>query len=126
LKAERQANEAVVSVRDEGLGIAPEMLPHVFDLFVQGDKSLERLRGGLGIGLSVVRRLVELHGGTVAARSEGSGKGSEFIVRVPLAAPPAQRQAPTTNGQQPVPAVHRRVLVVDDNVDAAETLAVLV
>jgi signal transduction histidine kinase len=126
LSAERRGDEVVVSIRDEGLGIAPEALPNVFDLFVQGDKSLERVRGGLGIGLTVVRQLVELHGGSVAARSEGAGKGSEFLVRLPIGAPPTPRPAPAANGHQAVPAVHRRVLIVDDNVDAAETLGVLV
>src|SRR5262249_43541566 len=82
--AVRQGGDAVVSVRDEGAGIAPDLLPHVFDLFVQGDSSLERTQGGLGIGLTVVRRLVELHGGTVSARSAGAGQGSEFIARLPL------------------------------------------
>jgi PAS domain S-box-containing protein len=126
LAAERRGHEVVVSIRDEGLGIAPEVLPNVFDLFVQGDKSLERLRGGLGIGLTVVRRLVELHGGSVAARSEGTNRGSEFIVRLPLGIPPSQGPAPSKNGDPPAAAVHRRVLIVDDNMDAAETLGVLV
>ena len=76
----------VVSVRDTGIGIAPEMLPHIFDLFVQADRSLERAHGGLGIGLTLVRRLVELHDGSVTASSDGPGKGSEFVVRLPRAA----------------------------------------
>src|SRR5262249_53580661 len=126
LTLERQSDAAVISVRDEGLGIAPDMLSNIFDLFVQGDKSLERLRGGLGIGLTGGRRLVELHGGRVSARSDGPGRGSEFTVYLPLAAPPTERATPSTNGEQPVASVHRRVLIVDDNVDAAETLAVLV
>src|SRR5204862_6287648 len=84
LTAERQGDEAVVRVRDEGAGIAPDLLPHVFDLFVQGDNSLERSQGGLGIGLTVVRKLVEMHGGRITAHSEGLGKGSEFTVYLPL------------------------------------------
>jgi signal transduction histidine kinase len=75
---------AVLRVRDNGVGIAPEMLPHVFDLFRRADESLQRAQGGLGIGLTLVRTLVQMHGGTVEARSEGPGKGSEFIVRLPL------------------------------------------
>ncbi len=83
LTAERQGAEAVLRVRDEGAGIAGHLLPHIFDLFTQGNRSLERSEGGLGIGLTVVRKLVEMHGGTVTAHSEGPGKGSEFVVRLP-------------------------------------------
>ncbi|WP_434113442.1 PAS domain S-box protein [Methylocaldum sp. GT1TLB] len=85
LLAERQGPDAVVSIRDEGIGISAEMLPHVFDLFTQADRSIDRSQGGLGLGLSLVRHLVELHGGSVEARSEGPGLGSEFVVRLPLA-----------------------------------------
>ncbi len=125
LTVERQGAEAVVSVRDEGTGIRPELLPYIFDLFVQGDRSLERTSGGLGIGLTVVRRLVELHGGSITARSEGLGKGSEFTVRLPaLSGVPGL--GPGETGQQTLPAsAGRRVLVVDDNVDAAESVAML-
>jgi PAS domain S-box-containing protein len=125
LTAERQGGEAVVRVRDEGAGIRPELLPHVFDLFVQEERSLERSRGGLGIGLTVVRKLVALHGGTIAAHSEGPGKGSEFVVRMPLLADSGGQPAdelvhPSTRMAHP-----RRVLVVDDNVDAAESIGML-
>ncbi|MCC2672672.1 MAG: domain S-box, partial [Armatimonadetes bacterium] len=118
--------EALIWVRDNGLGIAPEMLPRVFDLFAQADRSLERSQGGLGIGLTLVRRLVEMHGGTVTAASDGLGKGSEFVVRLPLlAAEPVLTSTPVA---PPVagPAFSNlhpaRILVVDDNVDAADTL----
>jgi signal transduction histidine kinase len=80
----RHGDEAVLRVRDSGIGIPPDMLPRIFDLFVQGECTLDHAYGGLGIGLSVVRRLVALHGGRVEARSEGSGKGAEFIVHLPL------------------------------------------
>lgn len=115
------AGQAWMSVRDTGIGIAPEMLPRVFDMFTQVDQSPGRAQGGLGIGLTLVRGLVELHGGTVEARSEGLGWGSEFIVRLPLAAAVAPKSPP--------PAEHpacnlaaRRILVVDDNRDAANSL----
>lgn len=75
----------MVTIRDNGIGIAPELLPHLFDLFFQVDRSHARTHGGLGIGLNMVQRLVELHGGTVEAHSAGSGQGSEFVVRLPLA-----------------------------------------
>jgi two-component system, chemotaxis family, CheB/CheR fusion protein len=129
----RQAPEAVVRVRDEGLGIAAETLPRVFDLFAQGDRSTGRSEGGLGIGLTLVRNLVEMHGGTVRAVSEGLGKGAEFIVELPaLAAAPAQGSPPASRGA-PAAATTlsagsgqpRRVLVVDDNADAADSLALL-
>jgi PAS domain S-box-containing protein len=125
LTSERQGGEAVVRVRDEGAGIRPELLPHVFDLFVQEERSLERSRGGLGIGLTVVRKLVALHGGAIAAHSEGPGRGSEFVVRLPVLAdsggqPVAGAVRPSTRVAQ-----RRRVLVVDDNVDAAESIGML-
>jgi CheY-like chemotaxis protein len=114
-------DEAVVTVADTGIGIPPDLLPFVFDLFVQDTRSLDRARGGLGIGLSVVRHLVEMHGGRVAAHSEGAGRGSTFELRLPLIArPSAVAAAPATAGVAP-----RRVLVVDDNVDAAQSLAML-
>jgi PAS domain S-box-containing protein len=122
LTVERQGGEAVVTVRDTGIGIPAEVLPKVFDLFTQGDQSLEKSRGGLGIGLSIVKRLVELHGGTVEAKSEGRGRGSEFVVRLPAVADAPRPVA--TDGA--VGAVARRtVLVVDDNADAAETLGLM-
>ncbi len=126
LAARRAANEIVISVKDNGLGIKAELLPRIFDLFVQGQRSPDRSEGGLGIGLSLVRSLVHLHGGTVAAASDGPGKGSEFVVKLP--APPVKQAAgetaATTHALQRARVV-RRVLIVDDNVDAAELLAEL-
>ena len=83
LTATKQAQEVIVSVRDDGVGIAPEKLPHVFDLFYQAEEGLERTSDGLGIGLSLAKRLVEMHGGTIEAFSDGLGRGSEFVVRLP-------------------------------------------
>jgi PAS domain S-box-containing protein len=123
LTAEQDRDEAVVRVRDTGVGISAELLPHVFDLFTQADCSLVRSQGGLGIGLTMVQRLVELHGGRVEVFSAGPGQGSEFVVHLP-ALPAAQPPSAEENHrvvEQLSPA--RRVLVVDDNVDAAETLA---
>jgi signal transduction histidine kinase/ActR/RegA family two-component response regulator len=112
-----------VHVRDEGSGIDPQTLPHVFDLFMQADRSLDRAEGGLGVGLTIVKQLVDLHGGTVEAHSEGVGRGSEFIVRLPLQ---VAKSAPVpTPIQKPPDAVGRRVLIVEDNVDSAESLAML-
>ena len=103
------------------------MLEHVFDLFTQLDSSLERSQGGLGIGLTLVKNLVEMHGGTVWARSEGRGKGSELTVRLPLLLEtPQVGPVPTADGDEPAPASRRlRILVVDDNRDAAESLCML-
>jgi two-component system CheB/CheR fusion protein len=115
-----------VRVRDTGVGIPAEMLPRVFDLFTQVDRSLDRSQGGLGIGLTLVRRLVEMHGGTVHAVSAGPGQGSEFIVRLPLlAGAPAGTGGPARAEPPPPPPAGRRVLVVDDNADAAQSLALL-
>lgn len=113
-----------IEVADEGMGIAPEMLPIVFELFAQGDRTLARTQGGLGIGLSLVKGLVEMHGGTVTARSAGLGCGSAFTIRLPLetlrAAPPP---APAT--AHPAAPVAHRVLIVEDNLDAAEAMLLL-
>jgi PAS domain S-box-containing protein len=118
----REFDQAVAAVRDTGIGIEPDLLPHVFDLFRQADQSLERSRGGLGIGLTLVRRLIELHGGAVEARSPGRGKGSEFFVRLPLAHAAARPvELPPPGGQTR----GRRILVVDDNVGAAQMLGLL-
>jgi CheY-like chemotaxis protein/two-component sensor histidine kinase len=120
-----EGGAAVLSVRDYGVGIAPELLPRVFDLFVQGENSLARSQGGLGIGLTLVQRLVQMHGGAVAAHSAGPGAGSEFIVRLPLAPPAAAEGARVAEArvQGAAAPCRARLLVVDDNVDAAETIA---
>ena len=120
----REGNDAAVRVRDEGLGIAPEALPKIFAMFGQADGDGSRKSGGLGIGLSLVKRIAEMHGGTVEAHSGGVGRGSEFVVRIPAIAaqrPAADRERPAIS----VPSVKRRILVVDDNTDAAESLATL-
>jgi PAS domain S-box-containing protein len=128
LTAERQGAGATLRVRDEGAGIPADLLPHIFDLFIQGDRSMERSQGGLGIGLTVVRKLVELHGGIITAHSEGPGKGAEFVVRLPgvLEGLEGHRQEPTEASPRPAQAsIARRILVVDDNLDAAESVAML-
>ncbi|WP_395752669.1 PAS domain-containing protein [Prosthecobacter sp.] len=115
--------EVAVTVRDDGLGISAELLPHVFDLFVQASRSLDRAHGGLGIGLSLVQRLVRLHGGSVEAHSAGLGHGSEFIVRLPiLITVPVPAPAPCPPRTREAP---RRMLIVDDNTDSACSLAIL-
>ncbi|XXS81548.1 GNAT family N-acetyltransferase [Sorangium sp. So ce176] len=114
---------ATLRVRDNGVGISPRLLPQVFDLFTQGDRSLDRAEGGLGIGLTIVRRLIELHGGTVRALSEGPGRGSEFVVQLPRTARPVAQPARGAPAEQG--ADRLRVLVVDDNQDSAESMAML-
>ena len=126
-------SEAVVSVKDTGIGISAEMLPRVFDLFTQVEGSIDRAQGGLGIGLTLVRKLVAMHGGRVSAASEGAGRGSEFTIQIPIAATgddastsddalasddaPALEPAPADKGAR------CRVLVVDDSADTARALA---
>jgi signal transduction histidine kinase/CheY-like chemotaxis protein len=117
----RTRGTAELCVRDTGVGVAPELLPHIFDLFVQAGRSLDRAEGGLGLGLTLVRRLVELHGGTVRASSDGPGQGSEFIVRLPILYESAE-PAPSPAG---VSSPSRRILLVEDNADAREALALL-
>jgi PAS domain S-box-containing protein len=125
LAAEVEGDEALVRVRDTGVGIEPHLLPHVFDLFVQADTSLDRAQSGLGIGLALVRQLVALHGGEVIASSEGPGRGSEFVVRLPIV--PDEPAAPA-EARPATPSVGRRlkVLVVDDHADNADLFALLV
>lgn len=125
LTAERQGDKVVVRVRDNGIGIPPEMLPRVFDLFAQVDRSMERSEGGLGIGLTLVQRLVEMHGGAVEARSDGSGKGSEFVVRLPVAGEVTATRLVKGAGAVSSAPPALRILVVDDNRDAANSLGVL-
>jgi CheY-like chemotaxis protein len=130
LSARVFGSEAVISVRDTGIGIPADMLGSIFDMFVQVDPSRDRARQGLGIGLTLVKRLVELHGGTVEARSEGAGKGSEFIVRLPAF---ADQRTPKSDGGPKPPGADRRksdltrfrILVVDDHHDAGDSLATL-
>jgi CheY-like chemotaxis protein len=114
----------VLQVRDSGVGIAPELMPHIFELFTQAERSLARSQGGLGIGLCLVQRLVEMHGGTIAA-SSALGQGSEFVVRLPLVvtAEPQPLSALTETAEPIGPSL--RVLVVDDNVDMAASLEML-
>jgi CheY-like chemotaxis protein/two-component sensor histidine kinase len=124
IQAGRDGAEIVLSVRDTGIGIPSELLPNVFDLFVQGRQSVERSHGGLGLGLTIVRSLVTLHGGTVSVRSEGLGRGSEFTVRLPAAPVRAAdiAGAHLPNAVAEYPPTGLRLLVVDDNEDAAEML----
>ncbi len=113
-----------IRVRDDGVGIDADVLPHVFELFTQADRSLDRSAGGLGIGLRVVQKLVELHGGEVRANSEGLGKGSEFVVSIPTTTAPERVTAGTSGARRGKPR-ELRVLGVDDNLDAAETLSMM-
>jgi CheY-like chemotaxis protein len=120
-----EPGEACLRVTDSGIGIAAEVLPTIFELFSQGEQSPERLEGGLGVGLALVRELVALHGGSVRAFSGGVGQGAEFVVRLPTVAAPMLPADPhVTRGLGAGSAV-RRVLVVDDNRDSAESLAAL-
>ncbi len=130
LEAERQAERVALRVRDTGMGIAPSLLGHVFELFTQGTRTLDRAQGGLGIGLTLVKKIVEMHGGTVEARSAGSGQGSEFVVCLPLlrarSVAGRKHDAPAIGaGAEAESGAPVRVLVVDDNVDAAESIAML-
>ena len=124
LSAERQGGAVVIRVRDDGGGITPELLPRVFDLFVQGAQSVARPEGGLGLGLALVKSFVGLHGGTVSAASGGAGQGSEFEVRLPALATAEIAATPVTT-RIPVNQQGKRILVVDDNEDAGEMLAEL-
>ena len=119
------ADEVMIRVKDNGTGIPPEMLPEVFDLFTQVDQALDRSHGGLGIGLTLVRRLVEMHGGSVEGHSDGIGHGSEFFVRLPCRIERVDVKGALASAGDAIkrPVIRRRVLVVDDNKDSAETLA---
>ena len=120
VEAIEEDDEVVLRVRDTGIGIAPDMLPRIFELFTQGDQSLAHTSGGLGVGLTLVRRLVELHGGLVSASSEGAGRGSEFTIRLPLSRKPDDAVVPDLPPDDRCPA--SRVLIIEDNLDAQETL----
>lgn len=121
----RESQQTVIRVRDNGAGISPELLPHIFDLFTQADRTVNRAQGGLGIGLTVVQRLVELHGGRVDAFSRGMGHGSEFVVRLPLIEAPLQLDNQFGSRLRTIGEHRRRILVVDDNLDHLETLSQL-
>jgi PAS domain S-box-containing protein len=133
VSVERDGDAAVIRVRDNGIGIAPNQLPHIFDMFMQGGFALERSQGGLGVGLALVERLVTLHNGTVTASSEGEGTGSEFTIRLPILTRVQERVLRVAPALDPAPAPalaeqpnqHCRVLVVDDNQDSADSLAML-
>ena len=124
LTVEQEGAQAVVRVRDNGIGIAAEQIPRLFEMFAQVDTSLERSRDGLGIGLTLVKTLLERHGGTVDVHSDGLGRGSEFAVRLPIVVETPKPLAPVTVSES-TPAVGRRILIVDDNEDGAESLAML-
>jgi PAS domain S-box-containing protein len=117
----RDGSKAVLTVRDDGAGIAADFLPHVFDLFAQGERGLDRSQGGLGIGLSVSRKLVQLHDGEIEAASDGAARGATFTIRLPLAEHAAE--LPSAGPRAAV--MHKRVLIIDDNRDAADSMAVL-
>ena len=127
LTAERDGDAVTISVTDDGAGISPELLPRVFDLFTQAPRRSDRTQGGLGLGLAIVRSLVDLHGGSVTAHSDGVDRGSTFTLRLPVAAGTSLTEKPAVTPNQGGPAVTRRqrILVVDDNQDAAQMLAEL-
>jgi len=119
--ADPSTGEALIHVRDTGVGVSAEMLAHLFEPFAQADKTLDRSRGGLGLGLTLVKNLVELHGGKVEGSSGGEGSGAEFTVRLPLERQEAE-PASGSSATEPAPSHWQRVLVIEDNVDAAESL----
>ncbi len=125
LQAGAEDGVATILVRDSGIGIAPDVLPTIFDVFTQADRGLDRAQGGLGVGLSLVRSLVQLHGGRVEAHSAGPGRGSEFLVRLPLLAASRESTVAAEAATGATRAGARRVLVVDDAADAASSLAEL-
>ncbi|MGB7415239.1 MAG: PAS domain-containing protein, partial [Thermosynechococcaceae cyanobacterium] len=125
LTVEQQESEVIVSVKDTGIGLAPDMLPHVFDLFTQVDGGAVRSQGGLGIGLTLVKQLVEMHNGSVSADSPGLGQGSEFIIRLPILANLLTSQSPQNAMSEPTNGQTCRILIVDDNEDAAWSLELL-
>ncbi|HEX4069743.1 MAG TPA: ATP-binding protein, partial [Planctomycetaceae bacterium] len=125
LIAKTRGQELAIKIRDTGIGIDPKLLPHLFDLFRQAESSLDRSEGGLGIGLTLVRSLVKMHGGRVEARSDGLGTGAEFIVRLPIHKKQASAPEIICTDPERISNPQYRILVVDDNVDAAEMLSTL-
>ena len=125
ISAARAGEQVVLRVRDTGVGIPADVLPHIFDLFTQSARSLDRSEGGLGIGLTLVRNLVEMHGGKVEAFSAGSGHGSEFVVHLPALPEELPTEVKAAVANKNAPGASLRILVVDDNLDSAETLALL-
>jgi len=129
LSIQTEGGQAVIRVQDTGIGIAAEQLPRIFEMFTQVDTSLERSRDGLGIGLMLVKNLVEMHGGTVEAHSRGLGQGSEFVIRLPVVSePPSKTQPQEPSGAKQATTTQqaqRRILVVDDNRDSAGTLRMM-
>jgi len=125
LTGDRQGDHLLIRVTDTGIGIAADMLPHVFEMFKQVDRSLARSEGGLGIGLTLVRQLVEMHGGTVEAHSPGLGKGSEFVLRLPVVSEVEEKPQTAAKRKEATTAARCRILVVDDNQDSADSISIL-
>jgi CheY-like chemotaxis protein len=124
LTVRREGPNALIKIADTGIGIAPELLPRIFELFTQVHSKSERAQGGLGIGLALVRRLTEMHGGTVSVHSDGAGRGAEFTVRLPIMAPQMAGLSSQKRESGAIPRIARqRILVADDNHDAAEALS---
>jgi len=124
LTAERQDSDVLVRIKDTGIGIAPEALPHIFEMFTQGSRTGDQIQDGLGIGLNLVKTLTELHGGSVEAHSDGLDQGSEFVVRLPLATDqsPSTQQLKSEKGKRTATSKSRQILIVDDNTDSAKML----
>jgi PAS domain S-box-containing protein len=125
LRADQEGSEVVVAIRDNGIGISADMMPRLFEMFSQAQAALGRAEGGLGIGLALVRGIVTLHGGTIEVRSDGPGRGSEFIVRLPVGTPPAESPEIEAAAEALVAGAGLKILVVDDNQDAADACATL-
>ncbi|HEY0730061.1 MAG TPA: ATP-binding protein, partial [Pyrinomonadaceae bacterium] len=125
LVATQSGNELTIAVSDTGIGIEPGQLSQIFGMFVQLDAAEKQIQSGLGVGLTLVQRLIEMHGGSIEARSEGQGKGSEFVVRLPALSPSSQTASEVETVSDDRPQARRRILVVDDNVDSAESMAMM-